>query len=115
MSSLSNKATIIAVDMDGTLSEGTCWTPKDCLNATPNIEMIKYVNKLSVTKHVVIYTARRDNLIPTTLQWLRKHEVDFNAISNTKMAADAYIDDKAINVNDSKLLNELIKTGNYYD
>ena len=38
-----------------------------------------------------------------------------DAISNTKMPADAYIDDKGININDDKLLNDLMKTGNYYD
>lgn len=27
---------IFAIDMDGTLTKEICWTPEDCLNATPN-------------------------------------------------------------------------------
>ncbi len=100
---------IIAVDMDGTICKEVCWDENDCRNATPNNKMIDVVNALSKTKHVVVYTARKDGLIPETLAWLRRHEVKFDSISNNKMPADAYIDDKAINADDTDSLNLLLK------
>ncbi len=104
-----SKPLIIAVDMDGCICKQVCWTRADCVGATPNWEIIKIVNELSETKHIVIYTARKDRLIPATLEWLRRHEVKFDAISNNKMPADAYIDDKAINVDDADSLKLLLK------
>ncbi len=104
-----NSFKIIAVDMDGTLCKEVCWTVEDCNNATPNDQMINTINELSKIHHIVVYTARKDSLIPATLQWLRRFEVKFNAISNTKMAADVYIDDKAIHVDDVDALRSLIK------
>lgn len=100
---------IIAIDMDGVICKEVCWDEEECRNATPNNRMIEIVNELSKTKHIVVYTARKDNLIPATLKWLRRHEVKFDAISNNKMPADAYIDDKAINVDDIDSLNILLK------
>ncbi len=91
------KPKILAFDMDGCLTKETCWTPKDCLNATPNMKVVELARKLDMGNIIIIYTARRDNLIPATLQWLRKHGVPFFAISNNKMYADVYIDDKAFN------------------
>jgi uncharacterized HAD superfamily protein len=41
---------------------------------------------------VIIYTARRDELISPTLIWLKKHNVPYHAISNIKMPADVYYD-----------------------
>ena len=112
---MKDKATIVAVDMDGTLCNEVCWDKAACLKATPNLKMIAFINKLSLTKHIVVYTARKDELIPNTLEWLRRNEVKFNAISNTKMAADVYIDDKSINVDDDESLAILEKSGNWYD
>lgn len=94
-----DKIKTIAVDIDGTLCRETCWSAVDCLKATPNQEMIDKVNVLAQTHFVIIYTARRDNLIPATLIWLRQHRVNFQAISNNKIGVDIYIDDKAINSN----------------
>jgi len=88
---------VIAVDVDGTLTKsGDCWTEVDCMTAEPNDEVIHEVNKLYNDNFIVIYTARRDMLIPSTLAWCRMHGVLFHAISNMKMPADLYIDDKTI-------------------
>lgn len=89
----------IAIDFDGTLSEGECWTPEDCLKAKPRQSFIEFVNELYKTNFIVIYTARRDELIPASLEWLRRNNVMYNAFSNNKMGCDVYIDDKAYNVN----------------
>jgi uncharacterized HAD superfamily protein len=90
-----NSIKIIAIDIDGVLTKGPdCFTEKEILNAVPNKKAIEKVNKLFLNNFVIIYTARRDNLIPATLKWLRKNGVMFQAISNNKMSSDCYIDDR---------------------
>ena len=86
--------------MDGTLSKGTCWTPKQCLDAKPNLGVIKKVNKMARQGFLIIWTARRDYLIPATLEWCRRNGVNFQAISNNKTAGDVIVDDIVINVRD---------------
>lgn len=87
---------VFAVDCDGFLCEEECWTEAEVLTASPRLEVIEKVNKLYRTEFVVIYTARQDHLIPATLEWLRRNNVRFHAISNFKMGADVYLDDRAI-------------------
>jgi len=86
---------IILIDLDGTLCEGDCFTEEECLNAKPIEENIKETNRLHLKNYVVIYTARRDKLIPATLEWLRRNNVHFQAISNKKSSAHIYIDNRA--------------------
>lgn len=86
--------------MDKTLTTGTSWTPEQCLKAKPNLKVIEKVNKMAKEGFLIIWTARRDFLIPATLQWCRKHGVFFQAISNNKTAGDLIIDDICINVKD---------------
>ena len=92
------KAIVVGVDLDGTLCSSICWDEKACLNVSPKRRMVEKVNELFQSKFIVIYTARRDHLIPATLQWLRKYSVNYHAISNLKTPVDCYIDDLAINV-----------------
>ena len=89
---------VIAVDMDGTLTTDTCFTPKECETAKPNQKIINWVARKSRGNFIIIYTARRDDLIPDTLRWLRRHNVRFDAISNNKMVADIYIDDRNLTI-----------------
>lgn len=88
------KLKVIAIDIDGVLCEGEIWDTKDCLTAKPILENIKKVNKLYRYNFIVIYTARRDFLISATIEWLRKNNIMFHCISNNKMPADYYVDDK---------------------
>jgi DNA invertase Pin-like site-specific DNA recombinase len=90
------KAQVIAVDCDGTLSRGVCWTVKEVKEAKPRVGIIRQVNRLYLTNFIVIYTARRDHLLVETLKWLRKNGVSFHAISNNKIPAACYLDDKAL-------------------
>jgi len=93
-------AKVIGCDLDGTLCKGDAYTLKECLLAEPRWDKISLLNELSKTAFVVILTARRDELIPNTLKWLRAHNVTYHALSNNKMPADWYYDDKATNVED---------------
>jgi uncharacterized HAD superfamily protein len=91
---------VILVDLDGTLCTGICWTAKDCGKAIPRQDIIDRVNRLYRENFIVIFTARRDHLIPATLKWLRMNNVQFHAFSNFKCTGDCYIDDKAVKPED---------------
>lgn len=82
--------------LDGTLCVEECWTIEQCLAATLRPEMAEKILALYQKNFVVIYTARRDENIPATLEWLRRNNIRYHAITNLKAAADVYIDDKAI-------------------
>ena len=87
---------LILVDLDGTLCDGVCWTPDQCQDAKPIQVVIDKVNDLYEENFIVIYTARRDDLIPASLEWLRRNGVHFHAFSNNKVPADVYIDDRSV-------------------
>lgn len=95
---------LIMVDMDGTLCIEQAFSPEVCESATPVKEMIDKVNKCYIDNIIIIYTARRDELIPKTLEWLRRNNVRYHAISNIKVPGDVYIDDKMVSI--SEFLNE---------
>lgn len=57
--------------------------------------MAKEVEKYYHNAFVIIYTARKDELIPATLEWLRRNNVRWHAFSNIKIPASLYVDDKA--------------------
>lgn len=95
------RAKIILVDLDGTLCEGECWSPEECLRVKPLQKNIEKVNKLAKGNFIVIWTARRDHLIEASIKWLRRNGVMFDAISNNKAPADCYIDDKMFSFEDA--------------
>ena len=90
------KCLVIAVDMDKTLTKTSIWHRTDPEPA-PNQVMIDIINELYKSHFIVIHTARRHSLYDVTIDWLRKHKVNYHAICMNKMSADAYIDDKAFN------------------
>lgn len=93
------KDKLIAVDLDGTLCIGNCWTEEECLFAKPILERIDKVNKMYTGGgHIIIYTARPEWFRFATEYWLNKHNVRRHALvmCPNKMGADYYIDDKAI-------------------
>lgn len=93
-------AKVFLIDCDGTLTKSVCWTPEDCLNAEPRQDVIDKVNSLGCV-WIIVYTARRDELIPATIKWLRKHNVRYHAISNIKIpSCVGYIDDNSITIED---------------
>lgn len=101
------KGKLIAVDLDGTLSEGECWNETD--EPKPIKKIIDFVNSLySKGAHIIIYTARFPNMYQMTLAWLLKYGVLFHGISmRVKTGADLYIDDKCINILDiNKIINK---------
>ena len=95
------KPKIIAVDIDDTLTVGVCFTTEECLNATPDMEAIHYVNELYDDHFVIIYTGRRIKLAEATLMWLTKNNVRYHAIRFEKMPYNHIIDLDALSIGDS--------------
>jgi uncharacterized HAD superfamily protein len=93
-----SKKKVIGVDVDGCLTEETCWTEGEMQNATPRLDVIEAVNKMAKQNFIVIHTARRECFYQATVEWLKKHNVTYHAVSMGKLPCDLYIDDRAINV-----------------
>lgn len=75
---------IYLIDVDRNLTKEVCWTPQECLQATPDQEMIDYVNLLYKSNFIIIYTARVDGLTQATKDWLYQHRVKYREYDNTK-------------------------------
>jgi len=95
---------LILVDMDGTLTNEIAFSIEEVKACTPREDIISKVNELVLQNFIVIYTARRDELIPATLEWLRRNNVRYHAISNIKVPAQIYLDDKMIGFEEFKRL-----------
>lgn len=90
---------LIAVDLDGTLTNSNAWTEEECLTAEARVDIIKKVKDLYYDRNVIIiYTARPETMRDETEYWLRKNKVKYHALvmGNNKMGADIYVDDRAI-------------------
>lgn len=90
-------------DLDDTL----CKTQgQDYLRATPIVERVNQVNKLyNEGNQIIIESARGSltgkNWTPQTQEQLKKWGLKYHKLRcGTKIAADYYIDDKALNSND---------------
>jgi len=102
-----NQMKIVLVDLDGTLCNGECFTVEDCKKAEPKKDIIEKINELYKYHFIIIYTARRNHLIPVTLDWLRKNGVYYHALSNNKIPGHFYIDIKNIKPEETDKLMRL--------
>lgn len=85
----------ICFDIDGTLCNEVCFTKEEVLKATVNKKMAKLAQHYYENGFLIIYTARRDELIEPTFEWLRRNNIRWHAFSNIKIPASMYVDDKA--------------------
>jgi hypothetical protein len=92
--------TVLAYDLDGTMTNEICWSKEACLKATPNQKVIDDCNGHYEDAITIIYTARKDEFIPETLEWLRNNGVRYWGVNNTKMHFDNLLDDNVTNVKD---------------
>ncbi len=90
--------TVIAVDLDGTLTNGERFW--DTL-PTPNKGMVERIRALYQQGNIIIvWTARAWETAPETVGWLIMNRIPFHALRCDKGGADLYIDDKCINTQD---------------
>lgn len=96
------KGKLIAVDLDGTLSEGEWWGLENEPEPKPIQKVIDFVEDLYKRGgHIIIYTARNPKYFIETSAWLLKYNVYYHGIAmQRKCGADLYIDDKALNIED---------------
>ena len=89
-------------DMDKTLCIGDSYTPEQCLVAEPIPEYVEKAKKRYETSIVMIYTARKDHLIPATFEWLRKHDIRWHWFSNIKVPLmdGEYVDTDSVHPKD---------------
>ena len=84
----------ICVDFDGVLNTYTGWAGEDEL-----FEMregcANFLEKLSQNYYISIFTTRKPKAV---WKWLKKYKLDkyVNDVTNTKIPAEFYIDDRAI-------------------
>ncbi len=92
------KNRVIAVDLDGTLTNGELFWD---MMPTPNKAIAEQVRELYQQGNIIIiWTARAWELAPETVGWLIMNRIPFHGIQMSKGGADLYIDDKAINMLD---------------
>lgn len=86
---------IIAVDIDGTLTNETVgW---DYATRTPNIARIIGVNKLYDKGHtIILFTARYPEDEEITRKWLADNKVKYHKLILGKPTYDVIIDDRAL-------------------
>lgn len=97
------KGEVYAIDVDGFLTNETCWTEYEMKNATPNQSIIDWVNDKHRRNRIVIHTARRWCYCSVTVDWLNKHGVLFHSVAMGKLPAQYYCDDHAVNIKDIPL------------
>lgn len=103
---LSRKYTIYAVDFDGTLCESVF--PGI---GNPNIELINHlIKRRKQGNKVILWTCRIEERLKEAVEWCKGYGLEFDAVNENlpemierygndcrKIAADVYIDDKAVN------------------
>ena len=88
---------LIAVDFDGTLTNGNVkWWKGE--NPIPNKIVIEWVDKEYMKGNIIIiHTARPWKVAQETISWLIKNEIRFHGVMFGKLSADIYLDDKSKN------------------
>lgn len=106
------KGKIIAVDLDGTLTNVACpenykkltieMLEKVYLEMEANKSMIEKINILAEDNLVYIFTARDDLYQDVTIKWLKRHGVNYKYVIMKKPYYDLLVEDKAIKPEDLK-------------
>ena len=103
---------VIAIDIDNTLTENYSFgdyidhPPSHWVevmrNLKPRQDMIDYVNELASDNNnlVYIYTARDDVYESVTIEWLKKHKVNYEYVQMKKLFFHILIDDRTVTPNE---------------
>jgi len=98
----------IYVDIDGTLTVETEGFGDEVYRSrTPRHEIINRVNQLfDQGNPIVLWTSRKPIDRKVTIEWLKTNGVKFNKLILGKPTYDLYVCDKAMNVDDFRLIFE---------
>lgn len=103
---MSRGYTVYAVDFDGTLCESV-WPGI----GAPNMTLINHlIRRRQQGNKIILWTCRERERLQEAVEWCREHGLEFDAVNDNlpelkaefrnnprKIAADCYIDDKAVN------------------
>lgn len=100
-----NAKPIVCVDFDGVLNTYDGWRGEDEL-FKPRLYAKAFLDLLSEEYYVVIFTTRNHDKV---VEWLDKYDMYYDDVTDIKVGAVAYIDDRAIKFNGlfGETLNEL--------
>lgn len=105
----------ILIDLDGVLNSYNGVFNKDII-PKPKQGVEKFLKELSQHAKLYIFTTRKKSLV---LKWLKTNDLDkyFTDITNKKLPAYLYIDDRAIcfNGNYNDLLNKIYNFNVYWE
>lgn len=95
----------ICVDFDGVINTYTGWNGPDDLYK-PRQGVKEFLTTLSETYNLIIFTVRD---VWRVREWMKLYSLPFDEITNKKVGAIAYIDDRALKFtgNYNETLNEL--------
>lgn len=103
----------ICIDFDGVLNTYTHWQGEDYLFEMKD-GCDEFLKKLSQTYNITILTTRKPHLVT---KWLEKYNLQtyIKQVTNQKIPAIAYVDDRAIafNGNYDKLFSDIINFVHY--
>ena len=98
---------ILAVDVDGVLTDPREGDWNDYSRVLPNKEMISKVNRLCrLGWIIVIHTSRAERERLVTETWLKTHDVHYWYLVMGKIRADFYLDDRSLKPSD---IDELVE------
>lgn len=111
------KKLTIAIDVDGTVADCSQVdfkkvdnNPNELMNAKPIPGAVAAVRKLHREGHTIVFhTSRSHGSKAVTQRWLKKHGFPFHHVKVEKFVAHVYIDDRAINGCDWKMVLKDIK------
>ena len=85
----------VCVDFDGVLNEYEGWKGEDELYH-PKHGVREFLDRLSSKYNIIIFTVRP---VEKVTEWMNYHKLRYDKITNQKVPAVAYIDDRAIKFN----------------
>ena len=109
-----NNGKTILIDLDGVLNSYNGGFNKDII-PKPKQGVEEFLKELSQQAKLYVFTSRKKSLV---LKWLKTNDLDkyFTDITNKKLPAYLYIDDRAIcfNGNYNDLLNKIYNFNVYW-
>jgi hypothetical protein len=93
----------VGVDLDNTLAENV-WPESDGIGQPIAVNVAKLREMVEAGLHPWIYTSRPDGHYKRIEEWLKDHDIPFYGIRTGKPMFKYYIDDRAINAEETTWL-----------
>ena len=102
---------MISLDFDGVLIKHPCnLSFKEILEHDPMPDVVRIINYLaSVGVEFFVLTARTDEQLPLVKEWLKDHGFPDMLVTNKKIPATMYIDDRAVRFTNWEDISKLIR------